>query len=106
MRTRRWPDGHRGPSPKFNGTRDILLVGHPAYTTDDLSADLHRFAFLLGATDGEELFGEPVAMITNTDTARQLDRITRITPTRRGWRGCCPPCLQRADCLVLDAWLC
>ena len=24
MRTRRWPDGHRGPPPKFNGTRDIL----------------------------------------------------------------------------------
>src|SRR5262245_21298068 len=24
MRTRRWPEGHRGPSPKFNGTRDNL----------------------------------------------------------------------------------
>jgi hypothetical protein len=24
-----------------------------------LYADLHRFAFLLGQTDGEELFGEP-----------------------------------------------
>jgi SIR2-like protein/uncharacterized protein DUF4020 len=24
MRTRRWPDGHQGPPPKFNGTRDIL----------------------------------------------------------------------------------
>ena len=23
-RTRRWPEGHRGPSPKFNGTRDNL----------------------------------------------------------------------------------
>ncbi len=34
-------------------------VGHPAYTTDNLCADLHRFAFLLGACDGEELFGEP-----------------------------------------------
>jgi len=34
-------------------------VGHPAYTTDNLCADLHRFAFLLGASDGEELFGEP-----------------------------------------------
>ena len=30
------------------------FVGHPAYTTDTLCADLHRFAFLLGATDGEE----------------------------------------------------
>jgi hypothetical protein len=34
------------------------FVGHPAYTTDTLRADLHRFAFLLGETDGEELFGQ------------------------------------------------
>ena len=34
-------------------------VGHPAYNVDDLCADLHRFAFVLGETDGEELFGEP-----------------------------------------------
>jgi hypothetical protein len=35
------------------------FVGHPAYDTGTLCADLHRFAFLLGASDGEELFGEP-----------------------------------------------
>jgi hypothetical protein len=35
------------------------FVGHPAYNTSDLCADLHRFAFLLGASDGEQLFGEP-----------------------------------------------
>ena len=35
------------------------FVGHPAYDTDALCADLHRFAFLLGESDGEELFGEP-----------------------------------------------
>ena len=35
------------------------FVGHPAYNTDALRADLHRFAFLLGASDGEELFGVP-----------------------------------------------
>jgi hypothetical protein len=35
------------------------FVGHPAYTTAELCADLHRFAFLLGASDGEELFGQP-----------------------------------------------
>ena len=35
------------------------FTGHPAYNTDALRADLHRFAFLLGETDGEELFGEP-----------------------------------------------
>jgi hypothetical protein len=35
------------------------FVGHPAYNTDTLRADLHRFTFLLGASAGEELFGEP-----------------------------------------------
>ena len=35
------------------------FVGHPAYNTGNLRADLHRFAFLLGQTDGEELSGEP-----------------------------------------------
>jgi hypothetical protein len=34
------------------------FVGHPAYGIEALRADLHRFAFLLGETDGEELFGE------------------------------------------------
>ena len=34
------------------------FVGHPAYNTDTLCADLRRFVFLLGASDGEELFGE------------------------------------------------
>ena len=34
------------------------FVGHPAYNTDTLCADLHRFIFLLGASDGGELFGE------------------------------------------------
>jgi len=35
------------------------FVGHPAYNTGTLCADLHRFVFLLGASDGEDLFGEP-----------------------------------------------
>jgi hypothetical protein len=35
------------------------FVGHPAYNTETLRADLHRFAFLLGETDGEDLFGQP-----------------------------------------------
>ncbi|HEY5989177.1 MAG TPA: hypothetical protein VIV12_22770 [Streptosporangiaceae bacterium] len=35
------------------------FAGHPAYDTGALRADLHRFAFLLSASDGEELFGEP-----------------------------------------------
>jgi len=35
------------------------FAGHPAYNTGTLCADLRRFVFLLGASDGEELFGEP-----------------------------------------------
>ena len=34
-------------------------VGHEAYDVDQLHADLHRFVFLLGLSDGEQLFGEP-----------------------------------------------
>ena len=35
------------------------FVGNPAYTTETLCADLHRFTFLLGVSDGENLSGEP-----------------------------------------------
>jgi hypothetical protein len=35
------------------------FVGHDAYTINELHADLHRFVFLLGLSDGEQLFGEP-----------------------------------------------
>jgi hypothetical protein len=35
------------------------FAGHPACNTDTLRADLHRFVFLLGVSDGGELFGEP-----------------------------------------------
>jgi hypothetical protein len=40
---------------------DILSahVGHDALGSDELAADLHRFVFLLGLSDGEQLFGEP-----------------------------------------------
>ncbi|MBV9093493.1 MAG: hypothetical protein JO132_06405 [Streptosporangiaceae bacterium] len=31
-------------------------VGHPAYGTAQLRADLNRFTFLLGGDDGESLF--------------------------------------------------
>jgi hypothetical protein len=36
-------------------------VGHPTYNADALCTDLHRFAFLPGETDGQELFGEPTS---------------------------------------------
>jgi hypothetical protein len=35
------------------------LIGHDRYDLDELAADLHRFVFLLGISDGEQLFGEP-----------------------------------------------
>jgi hypothetical protein len=35
------------------------FVGHPGYGIQDLRADLERFAFLLGGSDGEQLFGLP-----------------------------------------------
>ena len=33
------------------------FVGHPAYGLNELRTDLERFAFLLGGSDGEQLFG-------------------------------------------------
>ena len=35
------------------------FIGHDRYDLDELAADLHRFVFLLGLSDGEQLFGEP-----------------------------------------------
>ena len=35
------------------------FVGQDTYRIDELYADLHRFVFLLGLNDGEQLFGEP-----------------------------------------------
>jgi hypothetical protein len=50
-----WLSGSQKP---VLGKSLTAYVGHPAYTTEILRADLHRFAFLLGETDGEELSGE------------------------------------------------
>jgi hypothetical protein len=33
------------------------FVGHPRYNISQLHQDLERFAFLLGGSDGEPLFG-------------------------------------------------
>lgn len=33
------------------------FVGHPAYGLNELHGDLKRFVFLLGGSDGQELFG-------------------------------------------------
>jgi hypothetical protein len=36
----------------------LSFIGHPAYGPDALRADLDRFTFLLGGSDGEFLLGE------------------------------------------------
>ena len=33
------------------------FTGHPAYSPGELRNDLDRFAFLLGGSDGKQLFG-------------------------------------------------
>jgi hypothetical protein len=48
-----------GSQKQILADSSAAFVGHPAYNTATLRADLHRFAFLLGQTDGEELFGKP-----------------------------------------------
>jgi hypothetical protein len=51
-----WLSGSQKP---VLGKSLAAYAGHPAYNVDALCTDLHRFAFLLAETDGEELFGEP-----------------------------------------------
>ena len=43
--------------PRRLGTSLSEFVGHPAYGLGELRTDLERFAFLLGGSDGEQLFG-------------------------------------------------
>jgi hypothetical protein len=50
-----------GSQKQTLGESFATFVGHPAYNLDSLCTDLHRFAFLLSATDGEDRFGEPTS---------------------------------------------
>jgi hypothetical protein len=43
--------------PARLGTSLAQFVGHPACGLDELRNDLERFVFLLGGSDGEQLFG-------------------------------------------------
>ena len=59
-------DIYGGPAEWLSGSQEQTLagslaafVGHTACNAGTLRADLHRFAFLLGASDGDDLFGEP-----------------------------------------------
>lgn len=51
--------GWLASDPERLGASLLEFIGHPAYGTQQLQCDLHRFAFLLGSTDGGELFGPP-----------------------------------------------
>ena len=43
--------------PKTPAASLAQFVGHPAYGLGELRGDLERFVFLLGGTDGKQLFG-------------------------------------------------
>ena len=45
-------------SQTLSGSLDRFLAA-PGYDLTTLHADLHRFVFLLGASDGESLFEQP-----------------------------------------------
>jgi hypothetical protein len=51
-----WLSGSQRPTLANSLT---AFVGHPACDVDNLAADIHRFVFLLGLSDGDQLFGEP-----------------------------------------------
>ena len=59
------------------------FVGHPAYDLDALHADLHRFVFLLGVSDGEELFGEPYRLPAPEGDGREPRRRISLHARRR-----------------------
>jgi hypothetical protein len=51
------PLGWLACDPSRLGASLEQFVGHPAYGPNELRSDLERFAFLLGGSDGEALFG-------------------------------------------------
>ena len=50
-------DGRLARDPARLAASPEEFVGHPAYGLPQLRQDLERFAFLLGGSDGEQLFG-------------------------------------------------
>jgi hypothetical protein len=73
----------------------LTFIGHPAYGTQELQDDLHRFAFILGCTDGEELFGPPEGPLPpSSPRNRASARLSgHRQPTRLAdmLRACTPP---------------
>jgi hypothetical protein len=58
-----------GRDPARLGPSLAEFVGHPAYGLAQLRQDLERFAFLLGGSDGEPLFGLPPPRTTPDESA-------------------------------------
>jgi hypothetical protein len=50
--------GWLAADPERLGASLLGFIGHPAYGPDALRADLDRFTFLLGGSDGQFLLGE------------------------------------------------
>jgi len=77
------------------------FVGHPAYTTDTLCADLRRFVFPRGQRRRRTL-RRAGAVIPERDTAhRVLNKITRITPNRQLWADASVNPVERAQIIPL-----
>ncbi len=55
-----WPGGWPA-TPAASAPSLEQFAGHPAYNIGQLRQDLDRFTFLLGADDGEALFGNGTA---------------------------------------------
>jgi hypothetical protein len=87
--------GWLASDPATLGASLLKFIGHPAYSTQELRNDLHRFAFLLGCTDGEELFGPPEGPLPPSGTrSRASARLSgHRQPTRLAdmLRACTPP---------------
>jgi hypothetical protein len=87
--------GWLASDPATLGASLLKFIGHPAYGTGELQHDLHRFAFLLGCTDGDELFGPPEGPLPpGSRRNRASARLSgRRQPARLAdmLRACTPP---------------
>jgi hypothetical protein len=76
--------------PRRLGASLEEFIGNPAYGLHDLHADLERFVFVLGGSDGESLFGlrpHELARLP-ASSAPPPARFTVTTPTPAGVLGC------------------
>jgi hypothetical protein len=88
--------------PAQAGASLARYTGHPAYSITSLRADLDKFAFLLGGSDGEQPFGPQPASPCRDDNVTPASPAARcpvctaaFTPVRRQ-QYCSPACKQKA----------